>query len=66
MLAKDMPLGTVIEIPAERLRLHLAHGKKPWRQPVGQYRFTHTEVQASLDAGEATVITYGRETVAAI
>ena len=66
MLAKEMPLGTEIEIPAERLKLRLGHGNKPWRQPVGRLRFSHNAVQASLDAGEAMVITYGDAAVAAV
>jgi hypothetical protein len=66
MLAKDMPLGTRIEVPAERLVLERSHGKKPWRQPYGQLRFTDAVMQASLDAGEAKVITIGDMAVAAI
>lgn len=66
MLAKDMPLGTRIEVPGQRLILERSHGKKPWRQPVGQLRFSHDAMQASLDAGEATVITYGDAAVVAV
>jgi hypothetical protein len=66
MLAKDMPLNTIIEIPAEQITLRRSHGRKPWRQPVGRLRFGDDAVQASLDAGEAEVITYGEVTVAAV
>jgi hypothetical protein len=66
MQAKDMPVGTEIEIPSERITLHLAYGRKPWRQPAGRLRFSHAEVQASLDAGEAEVVRYGDQAVAAI
>jgi hypothetical protein len=67
MLAKEMPPGTKIKVPAERLTLTLqAHGKKPWRTAAGQYRFSHDQVQASLDAGEAEVITAGDAAVAVV
>jgi len=67
MLAAKMPVGTRIEVPTERIRLELQYGRKPWRQvAAGQLRFSHAEVQASLDAGEATVIAYGDEAVAAV
>lgn len=67
MLAKEMLPGTVVKVPAERLTLTLEpHGKKPWKSTGGRYRFSHTQVQASLDAGEAQVITSGDAAVAVV
>lgn len=66
MRTKDMPVGTRIIIPTERITLVLAYGRKPWRRTTGGLRFSHDEVQASLDAGEVNVITYGDTAVAAV
>lgn len=64
--AEDLPVGTVIEIPAHRIRLRREHGKKPWRQPAGRLRFSHAEVDGSIQAGEVKVITVGQDAVAAV
>lgn len=64
--AGDLPIGTIIEIPAQRIKLRREHGKKPWRQPGGRLRFSHAEVDGSIDAGEVTVITVGQDAVATV
>lgn len=67
MLASKMAPGTVIRVPAEGLTLTLQeHGKKPWRSTGGRHRFSHGQVQGSLDAGEAQVITSGDDAVALV
>jgi hypothetical protein len=66
LTAKDLPVGTVIEIPAQRLKLRREHGKKPWRQFPGRSRFTHAEVDGSIAAGEVTVVAVGDGAVAAV
>lgn len=63
--AENFPVGTVIEIPAQRIRLRREHGKKPWRQPAGRLRFSHAEVDGSIAEGEVTVISVG-EAVATV
>lgn len=64
--AKDLPLGTLLEIPSARLTLKREHGKKPWRSAGGRYRFSHTEVDASIQAGEVKLISLGDQAVAAV
>jgi hypothetical protein len=67
MQASEMNPGAVVEVPRERLALTLtAHGKKPWRSAGGRYRFSHAEVQGSLDAGEAKMIANGDHVVAVV
>jgi hypothetical protein len=64
--AKNMEIGTRIRVhgggPA--IVLVLGYGRKPWKS--GKHRYSHAEVDGSLAAGEAQVLTDGREHVAAV
>jgi len=55
--AEEMPVGTVVQ--AAGLTLTLCHGRKPWRSTGGRYRFSHAEVNGSLDDGDARVLSLG-------
>lgn len=67
MRAQQMELGTTIRIPSQGLVLRLEHGRKPWRVQGGRPgRFSHAEVDGSFEAGDAEVIVYVADDVAAV
>lgn len=64
MRAKQMPAGTMVRVRSARLVLTLRHGRKPWYSAGNRYRFSHAEVDASLEDGDAEVLPAGGDVAA--
>jgi hypothetical protein len=63
MRAKDMPRGTLIRVGSARLLLRLEYGRKPWRATGSRGRFSHAEVDGSIQAGDVEILELGTDSM---